>query len=245
MNTRHDAQVALVTGANKGLGFEISRQLAQQGITVVMGARSEERGSSAAEQLRQEDLDTYPVKLDVTNSADIEALPRFFQEKFGRLDILVNNAGVLLDWGVKPSDLDIDILRQTFETNVFGAFAVTKAVLPLIRESEAGRIVNVSSHLGSLTDTLDANSSYYDFLGMAYQASKSALNALTVQFSKELTDTPIKVNAATPGWVKTDLGSAEADLTPEEGADTLVWLATLTADGPTGGFFIERKTHPW
>lgn len=239
------SQVALVTGANKGLGLEISRQLAKQGITVVMGSRSEEKGTAAVEQLRQEGLEVYLVKLDVTNSDDIEALPGFLQEKFGRLDILINNAGVLLDWGTQPSELNIDILRQTFEANVFGAFAVTKAILPLMKQSEAGRIVNMSSHLGSLTNTLDPHSPYYGFLGMAYQASKTALNALTVQFAKELMTTSIKVNAATPGWVQTDLGSAEAELTPEEGSDTPVWLATLPNDGPTGGFFLERKTYPW
>lgn len=245
MNTYSTSQVALVTGANKGLGFEISRQLAKLGITVVMGTRSEEKGSAAVERLRTEGLNVHLVKLDVTNSDNIEALPKFLQEKFGRLDILVNNAGVLLDWGTKPSELNLDILRQTFETNFFGAFAITKAVLPLIRQSDAGRIVNISSHLGSLTDTLDSNSPYYGFLGMAYQASKTALNALTVQLAKELMETSIKVNAATPGWVQTDLGSAEADLTPEEGADTPVWLATLPVDGITGGFFMERKTYPW
>ncbi|MEM8808752.1 MAG: SDR family oxidoreductase [Cyanobacteria bacterium P01_G01_bin.38] len=245
MTTSSASQIALVTGSNKGLGFEISRQLAKQGITVMMAARSEERGIEAVEKLRQEGLDVYPVKLNVTNSDDIAALPGFLQEKFGRLDILVNNAGVLLDWGTQPSDLEIDILRQTFDANFFGVFSVTKALLPLLKQSDAGRIVNISSHLGSLTDTLDPNSPYYGFLGMAYQASKTALNTLTVQFAKELMETSIKVNAATPGWVKTDLGSAEADLTPEEGADNPVWLATLPVDGPTGGFFMERKNYPW
>lgn len=245
MTTSSTFQIALVTGSNKGLGFEISRQLAKQGITVVMGARSEERGIAAVDKLRQEGLDVYPVKLDVTDSADITALPGFLQDKSGKLDILVNNAGVLLDWGTQPSDLDIDILRQTFEANFFGAFAVTKAVLPLLKQSDAGRIVNISSHLGSLADTLDPKSPYYGFLGTAYQASKTALNALTVQFAKELMKTSVKVNAATPGWVKTDIGSAEAALTPEEGADTPVWLATLPIDGPTGGFFMERKNYPW
>lgn len=245
MNASSTSQVALVTGANKGLGFEISRQLAKQGVTVAMGARSEDKGAAAVEQLRQEGLEVYPIKLDVTNAADIEALPGFLQAQFGRLDILINNAGVLMDWGIQPSELDIDILRQTFETNFFGPFAVTQSVLPLMRQSDTGRIVNISSHLGSLTDTLDPNSPYYSFCSMAYQASKTALNALTVQFAKELMETSIKVNAASPGWVQTDLGSAEADLTPEEGADTPVWLATLPTDGPTGGFFMERKTYPW
>jgi NAD(P)-dependent dehydrogenase (short-subunit alcohol dehydrogenase family) len=238
-------KVALVTGANKGLGFEISRQLAQKEITAIIGARDGSKGAEAATKLQSQGLIAHHVQLDVTDPASIEALANFLKEHFGKLDILVNNAGILLDWGTPPSQLDLSILKQTFETNFFGAFAVTKAVLPLLSQSEAGRIVNVSSHLGSLADTLDPNSPYFSFQGMAYQASKTALNALTVQLAKELADTPIKVNSATPGWVQTDMGSADASLTPEQGADTPVWLATLPADGPTGGFFMERQPYPW
>ena len=245
MNVKQTKKVALVTGANKGIGYEISRQLAQQGITVVIGARDETRGAEAATRLRAEGLDAHHMRLDVTDASTLEPLPRFFEERFGRLDILVNNAGTLLDEGTPLSELDVKILRQTFETNFFGAFAVTKALLPLIRRSEAGRIVNVSSQLGSLADIGHPDSAYSGFVGFAYPASKVALNALTGLLAKELRGTIVKVNSADPGWVQTDMGTAAAPLTPEEGADTPVWLATLPADGPSGGFFSSRQPLAW
>ncbi len=245
MNVKQTKKVALVTGANKGIGLEISRQLARQGMTVVIGARDEARGAEATTRLRDEGLDAHHVKLDVTDASTIEPLPRFFEERFGRLDILVNNAGILLDEGTPLSALDIEVLRQTFETNFFGAFAVTKALLPLIRRSEAGRIVNVSSQLGSLADIGHPDSDYAGFVGFAYPASKVALNALTVLLAKELRGANVKVNSADPGWVRTDMGTAAAPLTPEEGADTPVWLATLPEDGPSGGFFSSRQPMAW
>ncbi|WP_017315893.1 SDR family oxidoreductase [Mastigocladopsis repens] len=218
----NDKKIALVTGANKGLGFEISRQLAKQEITVLIGARDESKGAEAAEKLQAEGLDVQSIKLDVTDTSTIETAGKKIEERFGKLDILVNNAGIILDWGVNPSDLELNVLKQTFETNLFGAFAVLKAMLPLIRKSNAGRIVNMSSTLGSLTDTLDPNSHYFEFKGLSYQASKAALNEITAQFAKELANTPIKVNSACPGWVQTDMGSADAPGTVEEGADTPV-----------------------
>jgi NAD(P)-dependent dehydrogenase (short-subunit alcohol dehydrogenase family) len=241
----HAKKVALVTGANKGIGFEIVRQLARQGVTVVLGARDEERGKRAAGQLRDEGLDVSFVRLDVTDAASVAALPGFLEERFGRLDVVVNNAGVLLDRDVPPSRLDEAVLRQTFDTNFFGAFAVARALLPLIKQSDAGRIVNVSSTLGSLTVASDPTSAFDGFLMLAYQASKTALNMLTVAFAKELRGTNVKINSACPGWVRTDMGSEAAPGTVEEGADTPVWLATLPADGPTGGFFNSRKPVPW
>jgi NAD(P)-dependent dehydrogenase (short-subunit alcohol dehydrogenase family) len=244
-NRSNGRRVALITGANKGIGFEISRQLAKQGITVVMGARHERRGAEAAARLLHEGLEVHQVRLDVTDASTIETLPRFFQERFGRLDILVNNAGILQDEGTPLDKLDIQVLRQTFETNFFGAFAVTKALLPLIRVSEAGRIVNVSSQLGSLADICNPESAYAGFLSSAYSASKVALNALTVLLAKELRGTNVKVNSADPGWVQTDMGTALAPSTPEEGADTPVWLATLPADGPNSGFFSSRQPMAW
>lgn len=244
-NRSNGSRVALITGANKGIGFEISRQLARQGITVVIGARDETRGAEAAIRLRDEGLDAHHVRLDVTDARTIERLPRFFEERFGRLDILVNNAGVLLDEGTPLGELDIEVLRQTFETNFFGVFAVTRALLPLIRRSEAGRIVNVSSQLGSLADIVRPDSDYAGFVSFAYPSSKVALNALTALFAKELRDTNVKVNSADPGWVQTDMGTAAAPLTPEEGADTPVWLAMLPADGPSGGFFSSRQPMAW
>jgi NAD(P)-dependent dehydrogenase (short-subunit alcohol dehydrogenase family) len=244
-NRSNGSRVALITGANKGIGFEISRQLARQGITVVIGARNETRGAEAATRLRGEGLDARHVRLDVTDASTIEPLPRFFEERFSRLDILVNNAGVLLDEGTPLSKLDINVLRQTFEANFFGVFAVSKALLPLIRRSEAGRIVNVSSQLGSLADISDPDSDYAGFVSFAYPASKVALNALTALLAKELRGFKVKVNSADPGWVQTDMGTAAAPLTPEEGADTPVWLATLPADGPSGGFFSSRQPMAW
>ncbi|GAA6621123.1 SDR family oxidoreductase [Scytonema sp. NUACC26] len=241
----YDKKIALVTGANKGLGFEISRQLAKAGLTVLVGARDEIKGAEAAEKLQAQGLDVQSIKLNVTDISSIATAAKNIEERFGKLDVLVNNAGIFHDWGINPSDLDLKVFKETFETNVFGAFAVLQAMLPLIRKSNAGRIVNISSTLGSLTDTLDPNSHYFQFRGLAYQASKTALNEITVQFAKELTDTPIKVNSACPGWVQTDMGSADAPGTVEEGADTPVWLATLPEDGPTGSFFNSRKPVPW
>lgn len=238
-------RIALVTGANKGLGFEISRQLAKQGIKVILGARDPRKGQEATEKLQQEGLDIQFHQLDVTDAASIEATRDFLEQNFGKLDILVNNAGIILDWGTNPSNVEIAVLRQTFDANFFGVFAATKAFLPLIRKSNAGRIVNMSSTLGSLGNTLDVNSPYFDFRGFAYQSSKTALNALTVQFAKELADTQIKVNSACPGWVQTDMGSADAPLSVEQGADTPVWLATLPENGSTGGFFNSRQPLPW
>ena len=158
---------------------------------------------------------------------------------------MVNNAGTLLDEGTPLSELDVKILRRTFETNFFGAFAVTKALLPLIRRSEAGRIVNVSSQLGSLADIGRPDSAYSGFVGFAYPGSKVASHALTGLLAKELRGANMKVNSADPGWVQTDMGTAAAPLTPEEGADTPVWLATLPADGPSGGFFSSRQPLAW
>jgi len=244
-NRSSGSSVALITGANKGIGFEISRQLAKRGITVVIGARDETRGAEAAARLRDEGLDAHHVRLDVTDASTIEPLSRFFEERFGRLDILVNNAGVLLDEGTPLSDLDIGVLRQTFETNFFGVFAVSKALLPLIQRSEAGRIVNVSSQLGSLADIGDPGSDYAGFVSLAYSSSKVALNALTALFAKELRGSNVKVNSADPGWVRTDMGTAAAPMSPEEGSDTPVWLATLPADGPSGGFFSSRQPMAW
>lgn len=238
-------RIALVTGANRGLGFEISRRLGRLGATVVVGAREGADGREAVERLKSEGVDAHSVILDVTEPSTIDALSTLLQAQFGGLDILVNNAGIMLDAGVNPSELDDETLRMTFETNVFGAFAVTRALIPLIRKSSFGRIVNMSSTLGSLAGIGDPASPIYHVVCPAYQASKTALNALTVLFAKELKDTAVKVNSACPGWVRTELGGARAPLGVEEGADTPVWLATLPADGPSGGFFNSRKPVPW
>lgn len=238
-------RTALVTGANRGLGFEISRQLGRMGITIVASARNGADASNTVERLKSEGIDAHSVILDVIAPSAIEALPSLLAAEFGGLDILVNNAGVQVDAEVRPSEITTETLRATFEINVFGAFAVTRALLPLIRKSSFGRIVNMSSSLGSLADMGDPTSPFYEVMSPAYQASKAALNALTVLFAKELKDTGVKVNSACPGWVRTRLGSERAPLSVEEGADTPVWLATLPADGPTGGFFHSRKPMSW
>ena len=232
------AKVALITGANKGLGLEIARQLAQQGLVVVLGGRRG-RAEAPAAQLRAEGLAAHAVALDVTRAADIAALPPFL-EQLGGLDILVNNAGVQLDEG---PDVSPDTLRQTYEANVIGPYAITQALLPLLRRAPAGRIVNQSSILGSLTTISEGQGGSWATPG--YTSSKAALNMLTVVLAQQLAGTAIKVNAAHPGWVKTDLGGAEAPLDVAEGAKTAVRLALLPADGPTGGFFHDAERLPW
>ena len=238
-------RIALVTGANRGLGFEISRQLGLKGITIIAGTRQGADGASAVERLKGEGIEAHSVILDVTEQSTVDVLQQLLEVQFGGIDILVNNSGVLIDGGIAPSELDGEILRCTFETNVFGAFAVTQALLPLIRRSSFGRIVNMSSSLGSLASIGDPNSPFFEVVCPAYQVSKAALNALTVVFAKELKDTSVKVNSACPGWVRTGLGTERAPRSVEEGADTPVWLATLPADGPTGGFFNSRRPTPW
>ncbi|MFN0086953.1 MAG: SDR family oxidoreductase [Blastocatellia bacterium] len=237
----HKDRVALITGANKGLGFEIARQLGRHEITVVLGARDEAKGQAAADMLKAEGLAAHPVKLDVTNPADIAALPAFFQTRFGRLDILVNNAGLMLDWGgVTP-----EAFRQTYETNVIAPHFITEALLPLLKAAPAGRIVNHSSVLGSISTVGDPDSLPLEWVTPVYCSSKAALNMLTVTTARALAGTNVKINAAHPGWVKTDMGTDEAPLEVEEGALTAVALALLPDDGPTGGYFHLGKPLPW
>ncbi|NMF63907.1 short-chain dehydrogenase [Brasilonema octagenarum UFV-E1] len=241
----NDKKIALVTGANKGLGFEISRQLAKQGITVLIGARDETKGKEAAEKLQAEGFDVQSIKLDVTDTSTIETVAKTVEEKFAKLDILVNNAGILGGREQLPSSVSVASVKEIFETNFFGVISVTQAFLPLLHKSPAGRIVNVSSGLGSLTQHSDPNHALYDTKLLGYNSSKTALNAFTVTLAYELKDTPIKVNSADPDSCKTDMGTDEATYTAEQGADTPVWLATLPEDGPTGGFFNSRKPIPW
>jgi len=235
-------KVALVTGANKGIGLETARQLAQQGFTVLLGSRDETRGRQAAERLKAEGLPTEPVKLDVTRDADRKAVARLVADRFGRLDVLINNAATA-DFGSKAATIADEQLRATFEANFFAAVALTRELLPLIRKSDAGRIVNVSSQLGSLT--LNSGAGFGDSAMAGYNPSKAALNMYTILLAKELRDTPIKVNAAHPGWVKTDLGSDAAPMEVSDGAKTSVRLATLGPDGPVGGFFHLDQQLPW
>lgn len=239
-------RIILITGANKGIGYETARQLAREGHTVLLAARDANKAEAAAAGLAGEGLTVEPVTLDVTDDASIARAAAQIAERHGRLDTLVNNAGVALEpWGTPTSATTLDQWRRTFETNVFAVAAVTQALLPLLRKSEAGRVVNLSSILGSLTLHADPTSPIYDMKSVAYDSSKAALNQYTVHLAHELKDTPIKVNSAHPGWVKTDLGGEQAPMEVGDGAKTSVWLATLPADGPTGGYFHMRERLPW
>jgi NAD(P)-dependent dehydrogenase (short-subunit alcohol dehydrogenase family) len=232
-------RVALITGANKGLGFEMARQLGQAGVTVVMAARDPQKGEAAAQALRNEGVDARFLKLDVTNRQDHADAAKFLEQNFGRLDILINNAGIS---GGEPTD---ETLQRTFDTNFFAPVALTRALLPLLKKSEAGRIVNMSSILGSQTLHADPKSPIYDFKSLPYDASKAALNSFTIHLAHELKDTNIKVNSAHPGWVKTDMGTDAAPMEIPEGAKTGVELALLGKDGPTGGYFHLGQRLPW
>ena len=240
-------KVALISGANKGIGFETARQLGKQGITVLLGARDLAKGEAAAEALKKEGIDARAVKLDVVNQADVKAVAGKIEEEFGKLDILVNNAGIALDpiGGNTTSTTPEEKLRKTFDTNFFAVVAVTQALLPLLKKSEAGRIVNVSSILGSLNLHATEGSPIYEAKMFAYNSSKTALNAFTVHLAHELKGTKIKVNSAHPGWVKTDMGSDAAPMEIVDGAKTEVELATLPANGPTGGYFHRGEAISW
>lgn len=239
-------KIALITGANKGIGYEIARQLGSRGATVLVGARDIGRGEEAANKLRLNNIEAKAVQLDVVDQKTIDSTAQQIESEFGKLDILVNNAGILSDGDrLPPSQVDIQTLRHTYETNVFGVFAVTKALLPLLKKSTAGRIVNISSGLGSLTLNLDPSYEFANFKLVAYNSSKTAVNALTVLFAAELKDTPIKVNAADPGYTATDINQNQGHRTVEHGATAAVRLATLPDDGSTGGFFDENGVLPW
>jgi NAD(P)-dependent dehydrogenase (short-subunit alcohol dehydrogenase family) len=240
-----EGKVALVTGANKGIGYEIARGLGGTGATVLLGTRDAGRGTAAAEKLAAEGISAVPVDLDVTDPVSVSAAAARIEREYGRLDILVNNAGIFVERGQRPSELPVDALIRTYATNVYGVVAVTNAVLPLLRRSPAGRIVNVSSGLGSLALTGDPRGPYAAFPLLAYNSSKSALNAVTVSYANELRDTPIKVNAADPGYCATDLNGHAGPRTPAQGAVAAVRLATLPDDGPTAGFFSEDGAEPW
>jgi len=242
MGNHPSRRIALVTGANRGLGFETSRQLARLGQKVVMAARDEAKGREAARTLANEGLEVLFHPLDVTSAQSVAALTRFAEGEFGGIDILVNNAGVMLDGRsprpapvILPSDLEI--FERTYAANVFGPVLLCQAIVPGMREREWGRVVNVSSGLGQLVDMRAG--------WPAYRSSKAALNALTRVLAAELAGTHVLVNAVDPGWVRTDMGGAQADRSTLEGSDTIVWAATLPDDGPSGGFFRDRQLIPW
>jgi NAD(P)-dependent dehydrogenase (short-subunit alcohol dehydrogenase family) len=239
-------KIALVTGANKGIGFEIARQLAQAGLFVYLGCRDAERGKQAAAKLRAEGLEVEPVVLDVTDEATIQHAVKTVEEEQKHLDVLVNNAGIATG-GKKPSETPLTDIRSVFETNFFGPIATMKAFLPLLEKSPAGRIVNVSSTLGSLTHQSDPNDPFQAMALTynAYNESKSALNAATVQFANELRGTKIKVNAICPGYVATDLNNHSGPRTTEQGAKIAVKMALIGEDGPTAGYFDDNGVIPW
>jgi NAD(P)-dependent dehydrogenase (short-subunit alcohol dehydrogenase family) len=239
------SQIVLITGANKGIGLETGRQLALTGMTVLLGSRDIGRGKAAVEKLRHLGVSVEAIELDVTDPKTIQAAARDISTRFGRLDILVNNAAIVLDDQSKmPSDQSLDVWRKTFETNLFGMIAVTQAFLPLLLKSAAGRIVNLSSGLASATIHADPKGGLPKNIA-AYSVSKTAVNAWTIHLAAELKDRGIKVNAGDPGWVKTDLGGPNAPLEVEAGARTSVHLATLDAEGPTGGFYKTSNSIPW
>ena len=236
--------IALVSGANKGIGYEIARGLGAKKITVLAGARDEGRGQAAVAKLKAEGGDARFVKLDVTDQGTIHRAAEWIEKEFGRLDILINNAGIG-EWGFTPSNVDLAKVREVYETNFFGPVALIQSMLPLLRKSKHGRIVNVSSSLGSLTLSSDLNSPFADFLALGYNTSKSALNSMTIQFAKELKDTPIKVNAICPGYCATDINGNSGPRTAAQGAVAAIEYATIGEDGPTGGYFNDEGRVPW
>lgn len=243
-----DTRVALVTGANKGLGFETSRQLGRMGLMVLMAARNEARGEAAARRLMEEGVKAEFILLDVTDPDHIRQAGRVITERFGRLDVLVNNAGMAHPdepiFANSVATVSPAVLRKTFDVNFFGLVELTQTLLPLIQQSGAGRIVNVSSVLGSLT-IQSYEGPMASVKPFAYDASKAAVNLFTVHLAAALRGTQVKVNSAHPGWVRTDLGGEQAPLSVEEGAETIVRLATLGPGGPSGGFFHLEEELPW
>jgi NAD(P)-dependent dehydrogenase (short-subunit alcohol dehydrogenase family) len=243
-------KVILITGANRGIGYETARRLGELGATVLAGVRDVDRGEKAARQLRASGSAVRVVHLDVTDEQTIEATVKFVEAEFGRLDALVNNAGIGVEHGGPPSSSTPDMMRRTYETNVFGVVAVTRAMLPLLKESSAGRVVNLSAMIGSLTFNADPGHPAAQAKLLAYNSSKTALNAITLMYANELRGTGVLVNSADPGYVATDLNGHTGFRSVTEGAEIIVRLALLPADGPTGGFFNDgflnkEGVTPW
>lgn len=239
--------IAFITGGNRGLGLETARGLGKQGVTVIIGVRDLSKGDAAIKELKQEGINAEAVVFDALNPSTFQDVYKYIERKYGKLDILVNNAGVALGplFGNNASTASQDLLKKTFEVNFFAVIELTQVLLPLIRKAPAGRIVNLASILGSLGVHQMPDSPIAAAKELAYNASKTALNAFTVHLADELKDTAIKVNSAHPGWVKTDMGGAEAPMEVSEGGKTSVQLATLPADGPSGGFFHLGEPLPW
>ncbi len=242
---RPAARTALVTGATRGIGFEVARALAVRGHCVWLGARDMARGTEAAARLSATGLDVRALQLDVVDQASVQRAAARLEAETGQLDILVNNAGIALDNGKPPSAEDIGRIGEMFETNVFGCIRTTQAFLPLLARSDAGRVVMVSSDIGSHAHQTNPAFPYYGLNPMGYGASKAALNAVTIAFAKELHGSRIKVNAANPGFTATDLNGHRGVLTVEQGAAPIILLATLPDDGPSGSFLGPNGPEPW
>ncbi len=240
--------IALITGANKGIGLETARQLAQKGIHVLIGARDAAKGQAAAQTLQSEGCKADFISLEVSNEESVKQAAQTVADRYGKLDILVNNAGINPEYPqglFSFEQMSLELLMQIYQTNVFGPFLAIREFLPLLHKSEAGRIVNTSSSVGSLTEQSNPQSPYYPVNTAGYSSSKTALNALTVQLAKQLSGSNIKVNSACPGWVQTDMGSTAAPRTVQEGVCVIIQLATLSNDGPNGGFFNEDGLIAW
>jgi NAD(P)-dependent dehydrogenase (short-subunit alcohol dehydrogenase family) len=232
------ARIAVVTGGNKGIGFEICRQLARNGVNVVLTARDEARGLQATDQLQAQGLNVIFHPLEVTNAAAVRQLAGYLQANHGRCDILVNNAGIALDrYNMSVLETPVQIFRDTLETNVYGPLMLCQALVPLMLRQRYGRVINLSSGMGQLEDMEDGSA--------AYRMSKTALNALTRMVAAATTKRGILVNALCPGWVRTNMGGSQAPRGVEKGAETAIWLATLPANGPTGGLFRDKKAIAW
>jgi NAD(P)-dependent dehydrogenase (short-subunit alcohol dehydrogenase family) len=236
--------IALVTGANKGIGYEIAAGLGALGWSVGVGARDEQRREAAVAKLRAGGADAFGVPVDVTDDASVTAAAALLDERFGRLDVLVNNAAVVGGYPQEPTKVSLETVRAAVETNVIGVIRVINTMLPLLRRSASPRIVNLSSETGSLNRQTKPGAEF-GFLSAAYMPSKTFLNAVTIQYAKELGDTNILINNACPGYVATDLNDFRGVRTPEQGAATAIRLATLPDDGPTGGFFDDAGVVPW
>jgi NAD(P)-dependent dehydrogenase (short-subunit alcohol dehydrogenase family) len=238
--------IALVTGANKGIGYEIAAGLGALGWRVGVGARDHERREAAVQQLRAAGADAFGVPLDVTDDASVAAAARLIEDQAGRLDVLVNNAGIAGAMPQQPTQVDPAIIRTVVETNVIGVIRVTNAMMPLLRRSGSPRIVNMSSSVGSLTrQSSTAAEQTAGPVAVAYSPSKTFLNAVTLQYARELSGTNILINAGCPGYVATDLNGFRGVRTPEQGAAIAITLATLPDDGPTGKFFEDAGEVPW
>jgi NAD(P)-dependent dehydrogenase (short-subunit alcohol dehydrogenase family) len=239
-------KVALVTGANKGIGFGIARELGKTGMIVLLGARDAALGEKAAADLRKEKLDVRFVQVDLVRPETIKAAAASIEAQFHQLDVLINNAGIIDPADGAPSVAGLNSVRRIMETNFLGTLAVTQAMLPLLRKAKAARIVNLSSGLGSLEKNSDPKWDFASFKLIGYSASKAALNMLTVQLAFELRETAIKVNSVSPGFIATDMNAHRGTQTVEEGAAGPVRLALLPPDGPTGGFFDQAAgAYPW